>query len=69
MSLTRILPTGFVQKFARFPSRLRRRLSENRLFTYLAVLGPGLIAANAGQEPKQNRGNWPHSPRQRLQRT
>ncbi|HEY0461473.1 MAG TPA: divalent metal cation transporter [Pyrinomonadaceae bacterium] len=50
MSLTRVLPTKFVQKFVRFPARVRRSLSENRLFTYLAVLGPGIIAANAGNE-------------------
>lgn len=30
--------------------RNRRRLSEYRLFTYLAILGPGIIAANAGND-------------------
>lgn len=50
MSLTRILSTEFVQKFARIPSRVRRWLSEYRLFAYLAVLGPGIIAANAGND-------------------
>ena len=29
---------------------LRRSLSEYRFFTYLAVLGPGIIAANAGND-------------------
>ncbi len=32
------------------PSRARRRLSEYRLFAYLAILGPGMIAANAGND-------------------
>lgn len=31
-------------------SRLIRRLSEKRLYVYLAVLGPGMIAANAGND-------------------
>ena len=31
-------------------ARQGRRLSEYRLFAYLAVLGPGLIAANAGND-------------------
>ena len=34
----------------RSPSRLRRKLSDYRLFTYLAILGPGIIAANAGND-------------------
>ncbi|HUR97418.1 MAG TPA: Nramp family divalent metal transporter [Pyrinomonadaceae bacterium] len=34
----------------RIPSRLSRSLSEYRFFTYLAVLGPGIIAANAGND-------------------
>jgi NRAMP (natural resistance-associated macrophage protein)-like metal ion transporter len=50
MSFPRILSTKFVQKFVRFPSRLRRNLPNYRLFTYLAVLGPGIIAANAGND-------------------
>ena len=50
MSFWRIFPTRFVQKFARFPSRVRRSLPNYRLFTYLAVLGPGIIAANAGND-------------------
>lgn len=50
MPFSRVLPTKFVQKFVRFPSRVRRGLSEYRLFTYLAVLGPGIIAANAGND-------------------
>lgn len=39
-----------VQNLRRFPTRIRRTLSEYRYFTYLAILGPGLIAANAGNE-------------------
>src|SRR5215204_1264659 len=50
MSFPRIFPTRFVQKFARFPSRVRRGLSNYRFFAYLAVLGPGIIAANAGND-------------------
>ena len=34
----------------RVPSRLRRGLSEYRFFAYLAILGPGIIAANAGND-------------------
>lgn len=34
----------------RFPSRFRRNLSNYRFFAYLAVLGPGIIAANAGND-------------------
>ncbi len=39
-----------VQNLKRFPARIRRSLYEYRYFTYLAILGPGLIAANAGNE-------------------
>lgn len=34
----------------RLPSRFRRSLSEYRFYAYLAVLGPGIIAANAGND-------------------
>lgn len=50
MDFPRVLSTKFVQKFVRFPSRVGRSLSEYRFITYLAVLGPGIIAANAGNE-------------------
>lgn len=40
----------FVQNLRRFPARLRRSLSSNRFYAYLAVLGPGIIAANAGND-------------------
>ena len=47
--------TGFslkksVQSLKRFPARFRRNLSEYRFIAYLAVLGPGIIAANAGND-------------------
>ncbi len=50
MGLTRFSPKKFVQKVRRVPSRLRRSLSEYRFLAYLAVLGPGIIAANAGND-------------------
>ena len=50
MNLTRFSPRKFVQKFVRFPSRFRRNLSNYRFYAYLAVLGPGIIAANAGND-------------------
>ncbi len=34
----------------RVPARIRRSLSNYRFFAYLAVLGPGIIAANAGND-------------------
>ncbi len=34
----------------RVPTRLRRSLSEYRFITFLAILGPGIIAANAGND-------------------
>ena len=40
----------FVQKLKRYPARLRRRLPSYRFFAYLAILGPGIIAANAGND-------------------
>jgi NRAMP (natural resistance-associated macrophage protein)-like metal ion transporter len=50
MSFPRILPTRFVQKFVRFPSRFRRSLSDYRFYVYFSVLGPGIIAASSGNE-------------------
>lgn len=37
-------------KFERFRSRSRRSLSDYRFYAYLAVLGPGIIAANSGND-------------------
>ncbi len=34
----------------RLPARLRRSASDYKFFAYLAVLGPGIIAANAGND-------------------
>ena len=39
-----------MQNLRRFPARVRRSLSSNRFYAYLAVLGPGIIAANAGND-------------------
>src|SRR5687768_13329558 len=50
MFLTRFSPKNLVRRVGRVPSRLRRNLSEYRFYTYLAVLGPGIIAANAGND-------------------
>lgn len=50
MFLTRFSPKNLVRKMGRVPSRLRRNLSDYRLIAYLAVLGPGIIAANAGND-------------------
>lgn len=50
MFLTRFSPKNLVQRLGRVPSRLRRSLSEYRFYTYLAILGPGIIAANAGND-------------------
>ncbi|PYS99119.1 MAG: Mn transporter [Acidobacteria bacterium] len=50
MFLTRFSPKNLVRKVGRVPSRVRRSLSEYRFVTYLAVLGPGIIAANAGND-------------------
>ena len=50
MDLTRFSPKKLVERFERFRSRSRRSLSEYRLYAYLAVLGPGIIAANSGND-------------------
>src|SRR5687767_12938851 len=50
MFLTRFSPKNLVRKVGRIPSRLRRSLPEYRFYTYLAILGPGIIAANAGND-------------------
>ncbi len=39
-----------MQRFVRSPLRNRRSLSDYRIFAYLAILGPGIIAANSGNE-------------------
>ncbi len=50
MVVSRFSPKKFVQNARRAGSRLRRSLSEYRFLTYLAILGPGIIAANAGND-------------------
>ncbi len=50
MNLTRLSPKTFVQSVRRIPARLRNRLSNYRLVAFLAILGPGIIAANAGND-------------------
>jgi Mn2+/Fe2+ NRAMP family transporter len=50
MAGTRFSPRELVQTLKRVPSRLRRSLSEYRFYAYFAILGPGIIAANSGNE-------------------
>lgn len=46
-----ILSIGnYSERVRRYGARLRRRLLEHRTFAYLAVLGPGIIAANSGND-------------------
>jgi Mn2+/Fe2+ NRAMP family transporter len=50
MNFSNFAPGRFVQNLKRVPSRVRRNVSSYRFYTYLAVLGPGIIAANAGND-------------------
>ena len=50
MFITHFSPKHVVQRIGRIPARVRTGLSEYRLVTYLAILGPGIIAANAGND-------------------
>jgi len=50
MAYTRFSPLRLVNTLGRVPSRLRRNLAEYRFYAYLAILGPGIIAANSGNE-------------------
>jgi len=50
MAYTRFSPRRLVNTLGRVPSRLRRNLTEYRFYAYLAILGPGIIAANSGNE-------------------
>ncbi|MEJ7622950.1 MAG: Nramp family divalent metal transporter [Pyrinomonadaceae bacterium] len=50
MDFTRFSPRGLTTRVRRVPGQLRRRLSDYRFFAYIAVLGPGIIAANAGND-------------------
>ncbi len=50
MFLSRLTPKRLVRESRGIYARAGSRLSEIRLFAYLSVLGPGLIAANAGND-------------------
>lgn len=50
MNFSNFALSRFVQNIKRVPSRFRRNLSSYRFFAYLAILGPGIIAANAGND-------------------
>ena len=50
MNLKRFSPQKYVKNLTRFPARFRRSISEYKYFTYLGLLGPGIIAASAGNE-------------------
>ena len=50
MVYRRLTQRKFVQSLRRLPSRLRRSHSEYRFYAYLALLGPGNIAASSGNE-------------------
>ena len=39
-----------MQNLKRYRTRFRRNLSDYRFYAYLAILGPGIIAANAGND-------------------
>ncbi len=40
----------YLSALTRVPSRIRRSLSDYRFYAYIAILGPGIIAANAGND-------------------
>lgn len=50
MDLTRFSPRALAGRLERYKTVSRRSLSEYRLYAYLAVLGPGIIAANSGND-------------------
>lgn len=50
MDIRRVSPRRFAQSVRRMPSRLFKNLSEYRFFTYMAVIGPGIVAASSGNE-------------------
>jgi NRAMP (natural resistance-associated macrophage protein)-like metal ion transporter len=50
MFLTRFSPRNLAGRIERFRSRSRRSLSDYRFYAYLAILGPGIIAANSGND-------------------
>ena len=50
MFLSRLTPKQLARASRNSYARLRRIVSEYRSLTYLAILGPGIIAANAGND-------------------
>ncbi len=50
MLISRLTPKHLARASRTYFSRFRRNLSDYRLFAYLAILGPGIIAANAGND-------------------
>ena len=50
MDLSILSPKRLARGTRRIYARLGNKFADRRLFAYLAILGPGLIAANAGNE-------------------
>lgn len=50
MFISRLTPKHLARASRNSISRIRRNLSDYRFFAYLAILGPGIIAANAGND-------------------
>jgi Mn2+/Fe2+ NRAMP family transporter len=50
MDLRGFSPAKYVPDVRRLSARARRSLGNYRLFAYIAVLGPGIVAANAGND-------------------
>lgn len=50
MDLARFSPKRMAHNLRKVPPRVRKYFSEYRFYAYLAVLGPGIIAANAGND-------------------
>lgn len=50
MIFSRFSDRKFVQNLRGYPARFRRRLASYKFYAYLAILGPGIIAANAGND-------------------
>jgi len=50
MFWARLSPNRLVRDTRRVYAQVRRRLSDYRFLAYIAILGPGLIAANAGND-------------------
>jgi len=46
----RFSPKNYARRFVHLPARIRRNFANYRFFAYFAILGPGIIAANAGND-------------------